>query len=119
MSETKKVEKLRERYQRLQAEVAALGLVQSGTLTERVDRRPNARGEMQERGPYYQWTFKEAGKTRTVNLTREQAAAWALAIANDRKLRTILEEMRAVSLHLLQETTPRVPSRGKNAKKKM
>jgi len=116
MSETKKVEKLRERYRRLQAEIATLGLVQSGTLTERMDRRPNAQGEIQERGPYYQWTFKEAGKTRTVNLTRAQAEVWTQAMRNDRKLKKILEAMREVSLRILQETTQGVPPRKRRAK---
>ena len=58
---------------------------------------PNAKGEMQERGPYYQWTFKEAGETRTVNLTHEQARLWAKAIVSYRKLKKIVDEMRRVS----------------------
>jgi hypothetical protein len=112
MSEKKSVEKLQERYERLKASVAALGLVQIGTVTQRMDRRPDASGRVRERGPYYQWTFKAAAKTRTVNLTREQARLWSQAIRNHRKLEKTIAEMRSVSLRILQETTTRVPRRG-------
>lgn len=112
MSEKKSVEKLQERYERLKASVAALGLVQIGTVTQRMDRRPDASGRVRERGPYYQWTFKAAAKTRTVNLTREQARLWSQAIRNHRKLEKTIAEMRSVSLRILQETTTGVPRRG-------
>jgi hypothetical protein len=112
MSEKKSVKKLLERYERLKASVAALGLVQIGTVTQRMDRRPDASGRLRERGPYYQWTFKAAAKTRTVNLTREQARLWSQAIRNHRKLEKTIAEMRRVSLRILEETTTGVPRRG-------
>jgi hypothetical protein len=105
------VERLLARYEGLKASVSGLGLVQIGSVAERIDRRANAKGEMREWGPYYQWTFKEAGKTRTVNLTREQARVWAKAILNHRKLEKIVDEMRSVSLRILRETTQGVPPR--------
>ena len=112
MSEKKSVKTLQERYERLKASVAALGLVQIGTVTQRMDRRPDASGRVRERGPYYQWTFKAAAKTRTVNLTREQARLWFQAIRNHRKLEKTIAEMRRVSLRILEETTTGVPRRG-------
>ena len=112
MIEEKSLKKLRDRYQRLKASVAALGLVQIGTVTRRMDRRPDASGRLRERGPYYQWTFKAAAKTRTVNLTREQARLWSQAIRNHRKLEKTIAEMRRVSLRILEETTTGVPPRG-------
>ena len=118
MPEKKNVVRLRERYERLKASVPGLGLVQIGSITERIDRRPNAKGEMQEWGPYYQWTFKAVGKTRTVNLTREQARLWAKAIASHRKLEKIVDDMRSVSLRILRETTQGVPPRQSAAGKK-
>jgi hypothetical protein len=117
MSEKKSVEKLLERYERLKASIAALGLVQIGTVSERMDRRPNAQGHVEARGPYYQWTFKVAAKTRTVNLTREQARQWVEAIQNHRRLEKTIAEMRSVSLRILQETTLGVPARGNRGKK--
>jgi hypothetical protein len=112
MSEKKSVEKLLQRYERLKASIAALGLVQIGTVSERMDRRSDASGRIRERGPYYQWTFKTAAKTRTVNLTREQARLWSHAIRNHRRLEKTIAEMRNVSLRILRETTTGVPARG-------
>ena len=117
MSEKKSVKQLQERYEQLKASVAALGLVQVGTVTPRMDRRPDASGRVRERGPYYQWTFKEAAKTRTVNLTREQARLWGQAIRNHRRLEKTIAEMRRVSSRILEETTTGVPPRGKKRAK--
>jgi len=111
MLEKKTAQRLLARYERLKASVAALGLVQIGSVTERIDRRPDARGRASERGPYYQWTFKEGGKTRTVNLTRLQAALWGKAIRNHRRLEKTLEQMRRVCLAVLRETTEGVRTR--------
>jgi len=119
MIEKESLKKLRDRYQRLKASVAALGLVQIGTVTQRMDRRPDASGRVRERGPYYQWTFKAAAKTRTVNLTREQARLWSQAIGNQRKLEKTIAEMRSVSLRILEETTTGVPRRGSKRGKKV
>jgi hypothetical protein len=107
----KSVEQLRRDYERLKASVSKIGLVQVGSVTERIDRRRNARGEMREHGPYYQWTFKEKARTRTVNLTREQARFWTKAIANQRKLEMIIERMRSISGQILRQTTESVQPR--------
>ena len=118
MADKKSVAALRARYERLKASIGALGLVQIGSVSERTDRRTDAQGRVREWGPYYQWTFKEGGKTRTVNLTREQAAVWTEAIRNHRKMEKILEELRKVSLKILNETTVGVVRRQPANKKK-
>jgi hypothetical protein len=118
MAGKRNVAALRARYERLKASVGALGLVLIGSVSERIDRRTDAQGRVREWGPYYQWTFKEGGKTRTVNLTREQAAVWTKAIRNHRKLEKILEELRKVSLKILEETTEGVVRRQPGNKKK-
>ena len=115
MSTEKTISRLRARYERLKASVAAVGLVQQGSITERIDQRPDAQGRLRQRGPYYQWTFKRAGKTQTVNLTREQARQWRQALRNQRKLEKTMHEMRRVSLAILQATTQRVPTRRSRA----
>jgi hypothetical protein len=111
MADKKNVAALRVRYERLKASIGDLGLVQIGSVSERIDRRTDAQGRLRDRGPYYQWTFKEAGKTRTVNLTGGQAAVWTEAIRNHRKLEKILGELRKVSLRILNETTEGVARR--------
>jgi hypothetical protein len=110
--------RLRARYERLKASLAALGPVQQGSLAERIDRRPDAHGRPRQRGPYYQWTFKEAGQTRTVKLTREQAGLWGQAIRRHRRLEKTLQAMREVSLQILRESAAGVPPRRRHARKR-
>ena len=67
-------------------------------------------------GPYCQWTRKRAGKTVTANLTAAQAKVYQKAIDNHRRLEELLRDLRAVSLQILEATTPsvqkhRAPSR--------
>ena len=101
------------RYETLKTRIGRLGLVLVGTITQRIDRRPdpNASGGLKEYGPYYQWTFKEKGKTKTVNLTAPQAREYGKAIRNHRSLEHMILEMRGLSLKILQATTEGVPSR--------
>lgn len=108
MPSTKKLRKLDERYEILRAQLSKIGLIQVGTITRRMDRRrsESAPGGWVERGPYYQWTWKERGKTRTRNLSAARARAWGKAIQNQRKLEKILLEMREISLKILEETVP-------------
>jgi len=49
MLERKTAQRLLARHERLKASVAALGLVQIGSVTERIDRRPDARGRARAR----------------------------------------------------------------------
>ena len=104
---TKKIEKLQARYDALKARLEEIGPITVGSITKRMDRRPSdtAPGGYVERGPYYQWTWKEKGKTRTRNLTPQQARIYGRAIKNHRKLMKIVLQMREVSLKILQEDT--------------
>ena len=98
---------MEKRYRRLTARLAKLGLVLQGTITRRTMVRddPKAPGKQKTYGPYYQWTFKRMGKTVTVNLTASQAKTYQRAIDNHRKMEKILEEMRALSLEILEDKT--------------
>jgi hypothetical protein len=62
-------------------------------------------------GPYYQWTFKRAAKTVTVNLTASQARIYQRAIDAHRKLEQITDEMRELSLKILEAKTEGVKKR--------
>ena len=106
-------ERLRRRFRRLAAQLGKTGWILLGTIHERRIPAPSpTRRNVATYGPYYQWTFKAAAKTRTVNLTREQARLWSQAIRNHRKLEKTIAEMRRVSLRILEETTTGVPRRG-------
>jgi hypothetical protein len=110
---TKKIEKLQARYDALKVRLEAIGPIMVGTITKRMDRRRSdtAPGGYVVRGPYYQWTWKEKGKTRTRNLTPQQARVYGQAIKNHRKLMKIVLRMRDVSLKILQEDTSKLKKR--------
>ena len=101
------------RYGRLAARLSKLGFVLQGTITERTLVRPDPRAPDKEKvyGPYYQWTFKRKGKTATVNLTASQAKVYQRAIDNNRKMEKIIEEMRTLSLEILEAKTKGVKKR--------
>jgi hypothetical protein len=105
--------RLRRRHAQLAARLAKVGVVAQGTITERVIERedPEHPRRMKRYGPYYQWTWKRQGKTVTVNLTAAQAKAYQKAIDEHRKMETLIEALRAVSLQILEVTTPSVAKR--------
>lgn len=113
MKNDKQTEQMKKRYARLAARVAKLGPVLQGTITERTIRRkdPDQPGNERSYGPYYQWTFKRDGKTTTVNLSASQVKAYQRAIDEHRKLEAICQEMRELSLAILENTTKGVKRR--------
>ena len=113
MKKEKSTAPMERRYARLTARLSKLGFVLQGTITERtlVRADPHAPGKEKIYGPYYQWTFKRTGKTVTVNLTAAQAKTYGRAIENHRKMEKILEEMRMLSLEILDAKTQGVRKR--------
>jgi len=112
----KQADKLKKRYERLAARLAALGPIVQGTITERTITKRNPRNPDTPRtiGPYYQWTFKRNAKTVTVNLSAPQAKPFQRAIDNNRRLETILTQMRELSSQILEATTQGVQRRKTN-----
>jgi hypothetical protein len=51
----------------------------------------------QRHGPYYQWTAKENGKTVTRRLSTQEAKLYQEWIANDRRMRRLIGQMRQVA----------------------
>lgn len=113
MRDKRKADELTKRYRKLASRLAATGPVVQGTITKRVITvEPKERGGVPKSfGPYYQWTFKSAGKTVTVNLTAKQAKLFQKAIENNRKLETILSNMRDLSRQLCEASTEGVRKR--------
>lgn len=97
----------------LKRSLLALGPVAQGSILKRTIRRedPARPGKMKDYGPYYQWTRKIAARTAIQNLTAAQARAYGQAIRENRRLETIVSNMRTVSLKLLELTTPGVAKR--------
>ena len=101
-------------YATLKREVLDLGFLRRGTVTRRfmpcgkpgcccLARPPELHG------PYYQWTRKVKGKTKTVRLTPEQAKLVENWIANGRQLDTITRKMERVSLRATDRLLKHVP----------
>lgn len=102
------------RYRELAAELAAIGYIRAGSITQRHTRcaNPNCRCRAdppQMHGPYWQWTAKQNGKTITRRLTPAQAVLYQQWIDNDRQLRNLIQQMRTIAEQATQtiiETTP-------------
>jgi hypothetical protein len=105
-------ERLRRRFARLAARIGKSGWILLGTLHERRIPRPRIRATAAKTyGPYYQWTFRQKGRTITVNLSASQVSLFRRAIQRQRALEKILSEMRSLSRSYLEATTRGVPKR--------
>jgi hypothetical protein len=107
------MKELLRRYDRLKARLGKAGFILQGTITERtiVGEDPETPGKKKTYGPYYQWTWKHKGKTKTVNLTASQAKTYQKAIQNHRMAEETLGEMREISLKICEATTEGVGKR--------
>lgn len=90
------------RYRELAAQLADIGLVSAGSVTRRYTRctSPGCKCRAdppQPHGPYWQWTRKIDGKTVTRRLTPAEATLYREWIANDRRMRHLIEQMRNVA----------------------
>src|SRR2546423_5111535 len=96
-------------YLRLQARLAQSGWVALGSLIERT--KPG------QGGPRYQWSRRVEGKTITVALSAEQFQWLKKAIANQRKVWKLLDQMQKRTLQYLWKNLPD-PRRRKSLSKK-
>ena len=105
------------RYRQLAAQLAEIGMISAGTLTRRYTRctSPGCKCQAEPpepHGPYWQWTRKIDGKTVTRRLTPAEAKLYREWIANDRRLRHIIDQMRATAAKAaeirLTQTGPKV-----------
>ena len=90
------------RYRQLAEQLGEIGMISPGTLTRRYTRctSPGCKCNAdppQPHGPYWQWTRKIDGKTVTRRLTPTEAKLYREWLANDRKLRRIIDQMRTVA----------------------
>jgi len=91
-----------QRYRELAAQLATIGLIHSGSLTRRYTRcaTPGCKCHAdppQPHGPYYQWSAKVNGKTVTRRLSASEAELYQEWIANDRRLRDLIQQMRQIA----------------------
>ena len=97
----RRLERLNADYETAKAKLADVGFTCEGSLIERYTtcNNPNCRCADPEHrhGPYWQLSWKQAGKTISRLLSAEDAALYREWIANRRRLDQALEEMRDLS----------------------
>ena len=104
MARTSAKERLAEydrRHRELAAQIAEIGIVAAGSVTRRYTRCTSAGCRCNAdppapHGPYWQWTAKVNGKTVTRRLTAREAQLYQEWIANDRRIRALLAQIRKV-----------------------
>ena len=94
-------------FRALRAQLADLWFFCKGTILQRrlTCGKPGcACAEMPARrhGPYFEWTYKVAGKTVNVRLAAEEAVAYREAAAEWRRLRTLLRRLEGLSRRALK-----------------
>ncbi|HWQ90261.1 MAG TPA: DUF6788 family protein [Clostridia bacterium] len=97
-------------YQHLQAQLAQTSWICQGSLVCRPLIRKVGRRTV-KKGPYYLWTSKHKGKTVSVALSKAQYRVLAQAIANHRRLHTILERMYDLTFKTVLKKVPGVAKR--------
>ena len=95
------------RIAEIQHALAAMQYLSSGTLLKRTKRCGNPRcrcatDPRARHGPYYEWSYKQAGKLRHLTLTARQAELMRLAIANSRRVKKLLRAWEQQTLRLIE-----------------
>lgn len=96
-------------FRRLRARLERMGWIALGSVLER--------GRPGQGGPRYQWSRRVQGKTVTVALSAEQFAWLKAAIANQREVWDILDQMHQITLDYMWKHLPSPPRRKKLSKK--
>jgi hypothetical protein len=87
------VTRLNERYAALLKESSHLGPISQGSVMHTPPRA-------------WRWTRKVKAKTVSVALSANQAAAMQQAIANERRMNALIDEMREITQKLILEAEP-------------
>jgi len=97
----KRLEEYHRRHRELAAQIAEIGIVAAGSVTRRYTRCTSAGCRCNSdpptrHGPYWQWTAKVNGKTVTKRQTDREAELYQEWIGNDRRIRSLLDQIRTV-----------------------
>ncbi len=96
-------------YRRLRAQVEQIGWIALGSVLER--KLPG------QGGPRYQWSRRVEGKTVTVALSAQQFDWLKQAIANQRQIEDLLNQMHQQTLDYMWKNLPSTSRRKKLSKK--
>jgi len=97
-------------YRRWAARLATTGWISQGSVVSRTLRRQVA-GVWRDKGPYYFWTCKVAGKTVCHALSQTQYEQLKRAIAANRQLLKIVAKMQQATLDAILKHVPGVAKR--------
>jgi hypothetical protein len=91
-----------QRFHQARQELGQLDYFLKGTVLKRMMKcgKPNCachRDPAQRHGPYFEWTYKAAGKTVNVKLSPEAAPLYQTATKQCRKLKAILTRLERLS----------------------
>ena len=100
---------LKAQYRRLRQSLAPIGYISQGSVQQRSVAASGRSG--------YQWTRKVTQKTVSVALSRAQFEAMQEAVANERKLWKIIQEMERVSRRIIFVSAPDTRRRKRLTKK--
>jgi hypothetical protein len=97
------------RIDEIRSQIAAMDLICSGTLLERMKKcgKANCRCAVDpesQHGPYYEWSRPENGRLVHKTVSPDQAKYLKVAIANYRKLQTLLVQWKQETMAILLET---------------
>ena len=90
------------RFQELKADLARIEYFSKGTLQARMikcgkPKCPCGADPKRRHGPYFEWTYKEQGKTVSVRLTAKAAPLFQAASTQYRKLKSTLARLEKLS----------------------
>jgi hypothetical protein len=91
-----------QKFEEIKAELSETGFILQGSITERWMECGTPRCCCHEdrdarHGPYYQWSWKSRGQTRSVYLTKEQATLCRKWINNNRRFERNMKRLRSIS----------------------
>jgi hypothetical protein len=100
---------------RIVSELAKVGFVLPGSLTERRSACTHPGCHCHDEppvlhGPYFQWSRKVQGKTVSKTLSPDQVEDYLPFLDNERRLRSLVHELENLGLSIL-ESDPRTPRR--------
>ena len=91
------------KFEELKRQILKLGFVRPGSLVRRYMPCGNPSCRCMARpprlhGPYYQWTYKVDGKTKTLRLSPQQALLCRQWARNHKRLKHLVRQMEQLSL---------------------
>lgn len=115
-AKTPDISEYKRRYRELLKEITEIGFIRTGSVASRYNYcgKTNCRchgDPPRPHGPYWQWTAKVDGKTVNRRLSDREVELYQEWIGNDRRLRALIDELRAVAeeaTNFILETEVRV-----------